>query len=79
MKEIPKTMTVNLSQCQRFIIGLEELANECGMTNIEYNSFAPLRVHFNDGSSVGMLRAFFDANIFDEEKYMETYKHLIKK
>lgn len=61
--DIPKTKTVKLSQAERFIIGLREIANECGMSGVDYNALGIIKLYFNDGSSVGELRLFREAGI----------------
>lgn len=63
------------TQAQRFIIGLEKLTDECDLTQVTYNAFAPLELVFNDGSSISMLRAFMDANLIDEDNYKIKYKN----
>lgn len=67
------------TQAQRFIIGLEKLTNECDLTQVSYNAFGPLELIFNDGSSVGMIRAFMDANLIDEDNYKEKYINFLDK
>ena len=67
------------TQAQRFISGLEKLTNECDLTQVTYNAFGPLKLDFNDGSSVGMIRAFMDANLIDEDDYKEKYINFLDK
>ena len=65
--EIPKEMTVQLSEAQRFCIGLKNLAEETGISGYSYNKlFGIFKLEFNDGSSVGMARAWVEAGILDE-------------
>jgi hypothetical protein len=65
--QIPREMTVQLSEAQRFCIGLEKLAEETGLSSYGYNKlFGIFSLEFNDGSSVGMARAWIEAGILDE-------------
>ena len=69
--EVPREMTVQLSEARRFCIGLKKLAEETGLSSYEYNrSFGILSLEFNDGSSVCMARAWIEAGIL-EENYNE--------
>lgn len=52
-----------LCDAERFIIGLKMLAEECNMSFIEYNKLGILKFKFEDGSTVGGMRAFMDAGI----------------
>ena len=65
--EIPTTETIKLSQARRFCIGLKELAKECGMTSITYNTLGIISYKFNDGSSVGSRRAHLEAGLIKEQ------------
>ena len=38
MIDIPKTQTRELTDAERFCIGLKELAKECNLTNVRYNN-----------------------------------------
>lgn len=65
--EIPREMTIQLSEARRFCIGLKKLAEETGLSSYSYNrSFGILSLEFKDGSSVGMSRAWIEAGILDE-------------
>ena len=68
---IPTTRT--LCDAERFCIGLKMLAEECNMGSIEYNGFGIKKFIFEDGSTVGGMRAFMDAGIVNEQKFRETY------
>lgn len=72
--EISKTKVITLSDAERFIEGLKMLAKECNVTSIYYNGFGPLRLHFDDGSKVGCLRAFINAGYIDEDEYKRKYE-----
>jgi hypothetical protein len=62
--EIPKEARINLSQARRFCIGLQQLAEECGMSSITYNKMGMIITYtFDDGSSVGCYRAHYDAGL----------------
>lgn len=61
--EIPKTQTLNLSEAERFCLGLNMLAKECKMERIEYCMLGIQKLHFADGSSIGGLRAYIDAGL----------------
>lgn len=50
---IPKQITVNLNQAERFCIGLKELLKECELESLSYNAFGILQYHFKDGTKVG--------------------------
>lgn len=63
--EIPKTQTINLSEAQRFCLGLKMLAKECNMESIDYNRLGISMFHFTDGSSVGGLRAYIEAGLIN--------------
>ena len=64
--EIPKTQMLNLSQSERFCLGLKMIADECELERIEYNMLGVQTLHFADGSSVGGLRIYFDAGLLKE-------------
>ena len=64
--EIPKTQTINLSEAQRFCLGLKMLAKECSMESIDYNMMGVSTFHFADGSSVGGLRACIEAGLINK-------------
>jgi len=68
---IPTTRT--LCDAERFCIGLKMLAEECNMSSLEYNGFGIIKFIFNDGSTIGGMRAFMEAGIVNEQKYMNTY------
>ena len=68
---IPTTRT--LYDAERFCIGLKMLAEECNMSSVEYNGLGIMKFIFEDGSIVGGIRAFMDAGIINEQKYMGTY------
>lgn len=61
--DIPRKITVELDQCLRFAIGLKQLADECGMTQIRYSDIGVTTFIFEDGSSIGCLRAFKEAGL----------------
>lgn len=61
--EIPKTQTINLSEAQRFCLGLQMLAKECNMASIDYSKLGVQMFHFADGSYVGGLRAYIDSGL----------------
>lgn len=58
---IPTQKTITLSQASRFCEGLRLLGQECGLTDIRYNKLGILSYMFNDGSSVGSMRAAIEA------------------
>ena len=60
---IPTTKTKTLCQAERFCEGLKMLADECGMTQISHNDLGSMYYYFNDGSSVGGLRAHKEAGL----------------
>lgn len=59
--EIPTTK--KLCQAERFCEGLKMLANECDMSSISWTKLGSLQFFFNDGSSVGGLRACYEAGL----------------
>ena len=61
--EIPKIQMLNLSEAERFCLGLRMLAEECKMERIEYSLLGVQKLHFADGSSIGELRAYIDAGL----------------
>lgn len=61
--EINKTKTTVLSQAERFCEGLKMLSEECGLSTLEYNKIGLLIFYFDDGSSVGGLRACIEAGL----------------
>jgi hypothetical protein len=63
MINIPKTQTFELSDAERFCIGLRELAMECNLTSIKYSSIGVISYDFADGSGVGCIRAHREANL----------------
>ena len=69
--QIPTTRT--LCDAERFCIGLKMLAEECNMESVEYMGFGIKKFIFEDGSTVGGMRAFMDAGIVNEQKFRETY------
>lgn len=68
MIDIPKTITRELSDAERFVEGLKILAKECNMTNISYCGFGPISFTFADGTSIGGKRAWIDAGIIKQEQ-----------
>lgn len=56
------------SQAITFCQRLSEIARECGLSSIEYNSLGIIMYHFRDGSGVGCLRAHREANLISEKK-----------
>lgn len=63
VNDIPKTQTRELTDAERFCIGLKELAKECNLTNIRYSNIGITIYDFADGSGVGSLRAHRDAGL----------------
>lgn len=61
--DIPKRVIRDLSQSERFCIGLRQLAEECGMSSTDRNGLGMLKFYFDDGSKIGCLQAFYDAGI----------------
>lgn len=61
--DIPKKATIELSQAERFCIGLKQLAKECGMSAVSYNALGVISYEFEDGSKVGGLRAHYAAGL----------------
>ncbi len=68
---IPTTRT--LCDAERFCIGLKMLAEECNMNSVKYTGLGITKFIFEDGSTIGGMRAFIDAGIINEQKYMEAY------
>lgn len=62
-----------MCDAERFITGLKMLAEECNMSFVRYNGLGIWKFEFEDGSTVGGMRAFMDAGIVNEQKFMETY------
>lgn len=62
--DIPTTK--QLSDAERFCIGLGMLATECNMSRIEYCDLGVVTFRFSDGSSVGGIRAYKDAKLIKE-------------
>jgi len=66
--EIPSEVTKKLCQAERFCLGLKQVMLECGMKNFEYNKLCGIyKVMFNDGSSVGMKRAWIETGLIPED------------
>lgn len=60
--EIPQIK--KMCQAERFAVGLKLLAEECGMTSIEYNKLGMIiSYEFDDGSSIGSWRAHKEAEL----------------
>lgn len=59
--EIPQIK--KMCQAERFTVGLRMLAEECGMSSIRYSKMGVISYEFDDGSSVGNLRAHKDAGL----------------
>ena len=62
-----------LCDAERFCIGLKMLAEECDMRGVEYTGLGIKKFMFEDGSTVGGMRAFMEAGIVNEQKFSETY------
>lgn len=43
------------------------------MDSVQYNGFGILKFIFRDGTAIGGIRAFMDAGIINEQKYMGAY------
>ena len=59
--EIPTSR--RLCDAERFVEGLRLLAKECNMTDVNYCKLGINKFRFRDGSTIGGMRAFIDANI----------------
>lgn len=64
---IPTQKTITLSQASRFCEGLRLLGEECGLTSIHHNKLGIIKYFFDDGSSVGGMRAVIEAGWLREE------------
>ena len=62
-----------LSQAERFCEGLRLLALECGLHDVTVTGFGPRTFTFNDGSSVGSMRAMFIAGLVNEQRFNSQY------
>lgn len=60
---IPQTTTRELSDSERFIVGLRKLAEVCNLQSTVYTPLGINTIKFQDGSSIGCLRLFIDAGI----------------
>lgn len=65
--EIPKTKEIKLCNAERFCEGLRLIAEECGISRIVYCGLGITTLEFEDGSSVGCLRAFREAGLIEKE------------
>ena len=64
---IPETR--KLSDCEKFIEGLKQLAYKCNMSKIEYNRMGVvIKYYFDDGTYVGCGRAHKEAGLIDYDK-----------
>lgn len=66
MINIPKTQ--ELTNAERFCIGLKELAIECYLDSITYNPFGVTKYEFNDGSKVSSLTAHKEAGLIKNNR-----------
>lgn len=64
---IPTQKTITLSQASRFCEGLRLLGQECGLTTVSYCKLGIIKYIFDDGSSVGSMRAAVNAGWLREE------------
>lgn len=64
---IPKTKTVEISECERFILGLKKIMDEvcCPKSLTTDQRKNILELIFSDGSSVGINRLFEETGYFD--------------
>jgi len=60
---IPQTTTRELSDSERFTVGLRKLAEVCNLESTVYTQLGIRTINFQDGSSIGCLRLFIDAGI----------------
>ena len=59
--DIPKTR--KMTDAERFCYGLRELSVECNLVSVNRNMFGVTLFQFEDGSTVGGLRAYMEAGI----------------
>ena len=53
--------------CEKFCMLLRKIAAECDMTSIDWNKIGVIKLYFDDGSSIGTLRAFKEAGLINEK------------
>lgn len=53
--------------CKKFVVGLNELAQQCNVSSVTYNQLGIIKIEFADGSSIGGLRLWKDAGIIKGE------------
>lgn len=59
--DIPKTR--EMSDAERFCYGLGMLARECNLASVNHNMIGITLFQFEDGSTVGGMRAYMEAGI----------------
>lgn len=59
--EIPDSKVIELCDAEKFIDALRIIGDKCGVSEVTYNKFGVVSFKFEDGSSIGGLRAFVDA------------------
>ena len=58
---------VGKCDCEKFVVGLNELAQQCNVSSVTYNRLGITRIEFEDGSFIGGLRLWKDAGIIKGE------------
>jgi len=58
--------TKQLSNAERFCVGLKLLAEECNMSSINYSKMGIKTFKFKDGSFVGGLGAYISAGLIKD-------------
>ena len=59
--EIPDTKLIKLCDAEKFVDALRIIGDKCGVKSVTYNKLGIVEFEFNDGSSIGGLRAFIDS------------------
>lgn len=64
---IPTDKLIGKCDCEKFVVGLNELAQQCNVSSVTYNQLGITKIEFADGSSIGGLRLWKDAGIIKGE------------
>ena len=66
------------SQCEMFIQGVKKLAKECGFSFSTFGNFSIDTIHFEDGSSIGILAMAYHCGLVSRDVY-EHWKGMLTK